>query len=169
MTAITLNGKPKRRGFTLVEALVASLVIALSLAALVTIWTTSLTQIEQSRRFEVASQLVRHDLEKAKVQGFWNLPLGLMTVVNGVDVGQWVGPVEYYDRTGILLDDNAPVELRCFAVQRVITDYGVAKSKVSNEYTLLFDSTRTARTTATAVSTGELQAEMGIVVVRGGL
>lgn len=158
-----------RKGFTLVESLVAALIIALSLAALVMIWTTSLTQIEQARRREVAAQLVRHDLEKAKVQGFWNLPVGGMVVVDGIEAGRWVGPIEYYDRTGQLLDQGDPVEDRCFALQRVITDYGVARSKQSSSYLLLFDSTRVARTLATSCASGEVQAEMGINIVRGGV
>lgn len=157
------------RGFTLIETLVAALVIALCVAALITIWTASLTQIEQSRRFEVASQLVRHDLENAKAQGFWNLPLGTMTNVGGHSVGQWVGPIQYYDVRGQLLDSSAPIEGRCFVMQRVITDYGVAQDKNSTLYTLLFDSTRTVRTVARSVKSNEIQAEMGTCIVRGGL
>jgi len=169
MAASKVERAKTGKGFSLVEVLIAALVIAVGLAAVVSLWTTSFTQIEEARRQEVAAQLARHDLEKAKVQGFWNLPLGTLANVGGYQVGIWTGPIEYYDRSGNPLDFGDPEAARCFSLQRVVTDYSVAPAKESTQYILLFNSKRIARTVVRSYSNGELRADMGMCLVRGGV
>ena len=66
----------RRRGFSLLESLIASVVMAVSITGMVSLWTIMFARYSTAREITQAAQLARAEVERAKVFGVSNLPLG---------------------------------------------------------------------------------------------
>lgn len=74
-----LGSTPNKRGFTLIEALVASLIVSVSLMALVTLWRFGFDLTAKTDNLGVAYNIARHEMERVKLQGFDNAQDGATT------------------------------------------------------------------------------------------
>jgi len=158
-----VNSRKRKAGFTLIEALVASLVFAVGIGAMISLWITAERVNLNSKWVSLASQLARHDLERMKGQGFDNLPTG---TYDGAGGGQWTGSMRYYARD---LSPAVNVSDRFFRLQRDIQDVAVADDTQGTGYTLIRTSQRRARVKVWLESTGEEIATVGTWLVRGGI
>jgi prepilin-type N-terminal cleavage/methylation domain-containing protein len=79
----------RRRAFTLVEVMTASLIMAVSLVALFRLWTVCDIRIQQSGEISECGQIARAELERAKLYGSDNFPTG--TYNSGAGYGTWTG------------------------------------------------------------------------------
>ncbi|MCW5943382.1 MAG: type II secretion system protein [Fimbriimonadaceae bacterium] len=80
----------RRRGATIIEGLVAAVVLALSLAGMVSMWSFTVQASSSTDRLGVSYTLARQVMEQAKILGFQNLPEGVTTTyfdANGLSMG----------------------------------------------------------------------------------
>src|SRR5688572_27251498 len=71
-----LNVCRSRRGMTLIESLVASIIIAVCIMGVVSLWGFTMNMTSNTDERAVGYNLVRRALEKAKSQGFVSAPEG---------------------------------------------------------------------------------------------
>lgn len=158
-----MKTRSRKAGFTLVEALIASLVFAVGIAAMVTLWITAERVNLNSKYVSLASQLARHDLERMRGQGFDNLPIGLS---DGVGGGTWTGSDRYYTRN---LTTATTESERFFTLRRDIIDINVADNTQGTGYTLTRLSQRRARVRVWLYNNGDEVASVGTWLVSGGI
>ncbi|HWD38206.1 MAG TPA: type II secretion system protein [Fimbriimonas sp.] len=85
-------------GFTLLEALAASVIMAVGITAAYVAWLACYNNYDRARQASQAGQIARQCLEQAKVSGIFNLPLGSMAS-NGLY--QWVGSYDPTSQTWV--------------------------------------------------------------------
>ncbi|MDX2064316.1 MAG: type II secretion system protein [Fimbriimonadaceae bacterium] len=153
--------KRSRRGFSLVELLVASVVATIGIAGMATAWMFNLRTIGQQRLISVAGQIARTEVENAKALGFANLPLGTLSGSTGTHTSS----LEYYTIDGVKTTSTTN---RYYSVQRVTTDTNVTAGS-GTAYTLNDASRRAVVVTVRLVSDNSILSQMGTIVVRGGV
>ncbi len=120
-----LRSTPNKRAFTLIEALVATLIVSVSLMALVTLWRFGFDLTSKTDDVGVACNVARHEMERVKLQGFDNAQDGTTTT--------------YYTAQGAA--QTGPGASNRFQATTTVTTYGAYPS---------YDATRTV--TITVVS-----------------
>jgi hypothetical protein len=102
----------------------------------------------QQRRVTVGSQIARTDIERAKVVGWANLPLGTL---NGTKTeATYNAPTEYFDNNGSQLANATGA---AFSLQRSVVDSNIAVS--GSTYTLKDASLRKISSTVKYVPKNE--------------
>jgi prepilin-type N-terminal cleavage/methylation domain-containing protein len=153
--------KRSRRGFSLVELLVASVVATIGIAGMASAWMFNLRTIGQQRLISVAGQIARTEVEDAKALGFANLPLGTLSGTTGTHTGA----VQFYTIDGVKTTSTTD---RYYSVQRVITDTNVTAGS-GTSYTLNDASRRAVVVTVRIVNGNAILSQMGTYIVRGGI
>lgn len=69
----------RRRGATIIEGLAAAVVLALSLAGMVSMWSFTVQASSSTDRLGVSYSLARKVMEESKILGFPNVPEGTTT------------------------------------------------------------------------------------------
>jgi type II secretory pathway pseudopilin PulG len=156
----------KRKGVTLVELMAASLVLVMGIAGMFGLWQYNFLNMQRTHSVGAAGQIARGEIEAAKTQGFWNLPLGVVDSVKKVAVN--TDSIKYYDSSGVLLSGGLPVASRYYSSQRFITDSNYA-STTGGGYGITMETVRAVRCEVKRVSTGATLVTMGTKLVRGGL
>lgn len=144
----------RQRGFSLLEAIAAGVILAVSLVALFSLWNVCFIRIQSSGEISSASQLARAELERAKIFGASNFPIG--TYNSGTGVATWTGSFdptansgagnwvsndfEYYDLAGTRVATSTTAGAR-YSVQISVIDSGVLVG-TGNSYTLAVTSRR---------------------------
>lgn len=152
----------KRKASSLIELLIALTVTAVGVVGMFSLYGYAQGLGQNQRISAMASQLARADIEKAKVLGFANLPVG--TTDFSRTKGVWTGTVEHFDADGAPLANSTG---SFYNLQRSIEDRGIASS--GSTYTLKDSSLRTVKTVVKRTSTGEILVTMGTNLVKGGL
>ncbi len=122
-----------KRGFTLVEAIIASLILTVAIVAMFQSWSTCFAQNKKLIEFTQAEEIDKSVLEIAKVFGPMNLPTG--TYSSSTQLGTWTGAyipatgwtasaTAYYDFTGTQLAASNSTGVY-FKATVIITDAGV--------------------------------------------
>lgn len=163
----TKRNRMRRRGATFFELIIASLVTVVGVVGLFSLWTYSYAVIQSQRVIGVAGQIARADIEKAKVQGFWNLPKGVIGQSKTTAVH--TGPTEYYDANGQKLNVTAPNAESYYSLVRQVVDSNFLPLETGGTYTLTGVSLRTVRTTVRRVSDNVVMSTMGTNLAKGGL
>lgn len=88
------TNRRRQGGFSALEALFASAIVAVALVAIFGLWTGMFRRNGQARFAAQAGQLARAEVERAKVFGMDNLPTGLLDLSS--NTATWVGT---YDPT----------------------------------------------------------------------
>lgn len=157
----------KNKGATLIELMVASLVMVVGVVGLFSLWTYSYGVIQGQRVVGVAGQIARGDIEKAKVQGFWNLPKG--TIGSTKTTAVWTGPTEYFDVNGVKVQATAPNADTYYSLVRQVVDSNFLPLETGGTYALTGVSLRSVRTTVRRVRDNAVVSTMGTNFSRGGL
>jgi len=172
-----MAARQSTRGFSLIEALVASLILAVSISAMFGLWATSYKQINNGHIYEQASQIGRAELEQAKIFGVANIPTG--NYVSGTNTGTWSGTYDsvagswttggysYYSLTGTRLASSGAAGVY-FKVSFTTADSDVLHS-TGNAYT--FDTTGKKAITVSVQKTSDSSVifTAGTNIVQGGL
>jgi prepilin-type N-terminal cleavage/methylation domain-containing protein len=152
-----------RRGASLPELLVALLILAVGLMGMMSAYGMIFTSIDGSGKLNSAHHIARRGVERVKVAGFWNAPIGALQ--SGVGVYDY--PAGYYSDTGELLPDSTGAFYR---LDIQVTDAPVMPvTGGTNEYALSSRTRRNVSSTVVRISDGEVLATMGTLLVRGGL
>ncbi|RYG24873.1 type II secretion system protein [bacterium] len=166
----------RTHGFTIIEALVGSAILGLGLTALFTHWVGVFNRYTKAREVAQAGQLARAEVERAKVYGTANLPLG--TYASSTNTATWTGAFDpgtggwvtsgstYYDRSGNRVASAAASGVR-YKLQATISDTGLLTK--STGYAFQMQSERAFAVTVTLVPEGSVVAQMGTNIVPGGL
>lgn len=166
----------RTKGFTIVEGLVASAILALAITALFAHWVGTFNRLTRSREAAQAGQLARASIERAKVYGTANLPLGTYSSSTNTatwtgafnpTTGAWVaGEWTYYDRNGSQVASGTAPGVK-FKMQATISDTGLLTKNSS--YAFQMKSERAYAVTVLRVPEGDTLARMGTNIVPGGL
>lgn len=147
------NRRTGRRGMSLVEVLVAALILGVSLAAMVGLWYFSANMTASAEDTAVAYNLARKAIEGAKETGFFNTPEASTST-----------PVTHYYDASESLQDGTPSAAR----YRVTTSV-VSSSYASGSTTVpANNATRTVIVTVFLSSNGSALYSTGTYLVRSG-
>lgn len=169
----------RRAGFTMIEGLVACMIMSVAMAGVFSLWAGMFRKTGTARTGTLAAQLVRAEIERAKVFGVPNLPLGNYS--SSAKVGIWVGSYDqtqnsgnggwvansyaYYDGLGNRLSSSAGAVIR---TQDTLVDSDVLT--YSGGYSFRLPSRRTFSVTATDMTNNNSTIfTAGTVIVSGGL
>jgi len=161
-----MKRRKNQRGLTLIELMAAALVLALGIAGMFGLWQYNFVNMQRTHQVGAAGQIARADIEAAKAQGFWNLPLGVINTTTKTAL--YTGPIQYYDAAGAPLTGGLPVASRYYSSQRTINDANYATT-TSGGYGITLETVRTVRCDVKRVSTNTVVYSMGTKLVRGGL
>lgn len=166
----------RTKGFTIVEGLIASAILGLALTALFAHWVGTFNRMTRAREVAEAGLIARASVERAKVFGAPNLPLG--TYASATNTATWTGAFNpltgawvadswtYYDRSGNQVANQTATGAR-FKVQATISDTGLLSKNAT--YTFQLQSERAFAVTVVRVPEGDVLARMGTNIVPGGL
>jgi type II secretory pathway pseudopilin PulG len=152
----------KLRGVTLVELMISSIIIVMVLIVGANSWVYGMKLSVAQYKTSIAAQICRSDIERAKVVGFANLPLG--TIQTGNTSAIFNGTVEYYDKNGVALGNSTGASL---TLQRKVVDSPITVA--SGTYTLSNLSTRTITTTVKDANNNSVILVMGTELAKGGM
>jgi Tfp pilus assembly protein PilV len=152
----------KRHGLSLIELLMASLVAVLGVVGMFSSWGYCNRIIVGQRTTNMAYQLARADIERAKVLGFANLPLGTLDVAKTTAV--YTAPTEYFDASGAKLANSTGAY---YSVVRTVTDKQFLAA--GSTYSLLSTSIRTVKTKVSKVQGNAEVVTMATNVIQGGI
>ncbi len=150
----------KLRGLTLVELLASTVIASLTLIVGANAWGYCMTISVQQHQTSVGSQLARADIERAKVLGWANLPLGTVSGTTATHTGS----LEYFNSVGAPLANSTGA---IFSVQRTVTDTGITVSGTT--YTLNSLSKRTVTATVRTLSPSKVVVTMATVLAKDGV
>jgi prepilin-type N-terminal cleavage/methylation domain-containing protein len=105
----------RSRGLTLVELLVALLLVGVALGALVALWPLGFTTTQRSQDIGVGYNVARQEIERAKNMGFLLLPEGTWTTA--------------YDGLGNPTASENPHFIATTSVQTIPDAYGEVHSR----------------------------------------
>lgn len=166
--------RASRGGFTFVEILAAVLITAVGLVGIFSLFAFALGQIQNAHETTVAGQIARADLEKAKTQGFFNLPesstfttLTYTRPDGAVSAVRWTGPVSFYDSKGTRQNITAANDLTRFTLQRTVLEVGVVVSGTT--YDFRDGGQRIVTATIRRQPENEIMMSMATTLVQGGI
>ena len=97
-----------RRGFTLVEVLVAVVVLAIGAAGLIQLFAQAQQQNDRRRSSEVARRLAENEVQRARSAGPWNVPaVGTPTRVDQNGTPDLAGEYRVYVDRDLLCDASS--------------------------------------------------------------
>lgn len=171
----------RARGFSLIDGLVASVILGLATVASFVGWMAVLRRNAVSRSLGEAGQIARAEIERAKIMGADNLPFGTYDPTSRT--GAWTGAYDasansgqggwvasqtaYYDVQGNRLSGATSPGV-CFAVQDTIKDTGIV-SGTPGGYGLQPSSQREFAVSVSQVSDGAVVFQMATLLVQGGV
>ena len=174
MTAARRPATGRRRGFTALEGLFASAILALAITAMFGLWAGMFRRIGQARYAAQAGQLARAEIERAKVYGMDNLPAGTYNATT--DSATWSGAYSpssngwvaggsgYFDQNGNRLTTVSGAALQ---VQAQIVDSNVLPK--TGGYAFGLESRRAFVVTVNSVADNTEVMRMATVIAPGGL
>ncbi len=152
----------RQRGVSLIELLISSLIVVMVLVVGANAWVYGMKLSVAQYKTSVASQIARADVERAKIVGFANLPLG--TIAGDSQSATFNGTVEYFDKNGVAQGNSTGAYL---SLQRKIVDAPITVSGTT--YTLNGFSKRTITTTVKDPTNNTVVLVMGTVLAKDGL
>ncbi len=169
------------RGFTLLEALFAALILSMALVALFQLWDICYNRIQNSGEISEAGQLARAELERAKVFGAESFPTGTYNQGTGLGTwngsfnptansgaGGWVsGHTEYFDLAGTRLSSAGDTGVR-YSVSLSVIDSAVLAGSGST-YQIANNSLRALVVTVNRLPDNTVLFSAGSNLVVGGL
>lgn len=165
-----------RRGFALVEGLVASAILALAITALFGLWAGMFRRIGVTRYAAQAGQLARAEAERAKVYGVDNLPMGTYSASTGTatwtgayvpSTNAWTaGASSAFDLAGNRLA-SASTSGAALGIQSTLVDSNLLTT--SGGYVFGLESRRTLVVTVTSVTDGSTILKIATILAPGGL
>jgi prepilin-type N-terminal cleavage/methylation domain-containing protein len=166
----------RNRGFTLIEGIVATFILAVVIVAMFGSWSACFSQSAQMSETTSSAQICQSELEMAKVFGAANLPLG--TYSSSTATGTWTGAyitstgwtsgaTAYFTFTGTQVASSSSTGAY-FSLQMTITDSNVLAG-TGTTYTLAQTSLRSALVTVKNIQTGAVDFTMATNLVQGGL
>jgi prepilin-type N-terminal cleavage/methylation domain-containing protein len=150
-----IDRRPVRGGFTMVEVLVAAVIVAFSMAAIVSTWYVASNMTISTDDKGIAYNLARQTVEAVRQQGFDNTaeaPAG--------------SPVIHYFDTAQVNQDAAPANARYKVSTTVVSSATVASSSPVQPTTTAL---RTVTVTVTNNSTGAQLFQVVTYLVKEGL
>lgn len=150
----------KLRGLTLVELLASTVIASLTLVVGANAWGYCMGLSVQQHQTSVGSQLARADVERAKVLGWANLPLGTVSGTTATHTGA----LEYFNSVGVALSNSTGAT---FSVQRTVTDSSITIDGTT--YTLNALSKRTVTATVRNVNQNKVVVTMATVLAKDGV
>jgi prepilin-type N-terminal cleavage/methylation domain-containing protein len=170
--------RPSRRskGFTLIEALVATSIMAVAIVAMFGSWSTCFKQSKNISETTEAAEIAQTEIEIAKVYGSANLPTG--TYNSSTSTGTWTGAyiagsgwvaggTAYYSFKGTQLASSTTAGVY-FSVSLTATDSSVMQGS-GTSYSLQQTSIRGIVVTVTNVASGKVDFTMATNLVQGGV
>lgn len=169
----------KHAGATFVEALFASLILAMAVGAMMSMWNICANRYQEAGEISQAGQLARAELERAKAFGADGFPLGTLNAGLGVwagsydptlksGVGDWLANhFEYYDIAGNRLATSTTAGVR-FSLQLTLIDSSIVASAGST-YALEVTSRRAVTATVRRLPGNTVIFTSGTNLVKGGL
>ncbi|MBS1702589.1 MAG: hypothetical protein JST12_13060 [Armatimonadetes bacterium] len=178
--ATTMAGSRRRTrlGFTIIEGIVAALIMALAIAGMFAGWNAIDWRYYSTREAVQAAQIGRGELERAKVYGADNLPVG--SYDTNTQLGTWTGSyisssgtwssggTAYYDLTGTPVASSTAAGVK-FSAQMTITDSDVRPNLANTSYAFTVTSKRAAVITVRRISDSQILFTQGTNLVRGGI
>ena len=164
------------RGFTLIEGVIASFILAVVIAALFASWATCFNQSAQITEVTSAANIAQAELGIAEVFGAANMPTG--TYNSSTSTGTWTGAyipatgwtsgaTAYYNYGGTQVASSTATGA-FFSVSLTMTDTSVLQG-TGTTYTITGTSNRGLVVTVTNISTGVVDFTMATNLVEGGL
>ena len=169
-------GTKRRRGFTIVEGLFASAILAVAITAMFGLWTGMFSRLGQARFAAQAGQLARAEVERAKLYGMDNLPMG--TYNAGSNSATWTGAYDptsnawtsgasgYFDPSGDRLASATAAGV-ALKVQSQIVDSNVLAT--SGGYAFQLESRRSFIAIVTSTVDGSEIFRIATIITPGGL
>lgn len=174
----------KKRGqsaFSLIEGLIASLILAVALTALFQLWSYNFSSLQSTGEVAEAGQIARAELEWAKIHGARLIPTG--TYSPSTDKGTWIGSFDptansgagawvqdtpsYYTIEGVRVASSTTAGAR-YSVLTEFTDRTVLIG-AGNAYKIDNTSIRAAIVTVKRLPEGKQIFSSGTNLVVGGL
>ena len=140
-----LASRSKARGFTLIEALVATLIMALSIMAMISLWNFTFNLTVKADNVGVAYAVGRHAMERVKLAGFEFADEGATTL--------------YYDRLGGSESAARSAQHRMKAVTSINSGLGYPS----------YNASRAVVITITQLNTGEMLYKTGATLTKKGI
>jgi len=144
----------KCRGFSFIEVLIASMIVGLSLVAMISTWYVSIKMTGETSDQGIAYNLARQTIETIKGTGFSNTPEAPTTAPI----------IHYYDGSETLQDSN-PSAGRYIVTTTVVSSVTVPGS---NPVTPDNFALRTVTVTVTLATDGTVLCQFTTYLVRGG-
>jgi prepilin-type N-terminal cleavage/methylation domain-containing protein len=170
----------KTRGFSLIETMVSTLILAVAITGMFSLWNVCSTSIHHSGEINAAGQIARAELERAKVYGASNFPTGVYS--SGRQTGSWMGTfdptansgaggwvsdgISYYDYQGVRLTSSSGA---AFSIQLSVTDSNVLPATTGTSYAIDFRSRRAVVATVTQLRDNTVLFRSGTNLVVGGI
>ena len=171
-----MAAKRLARGFTALEGLFASAILAFAITAVFGLWSGMFRRFGQARFASQAGQLARAEVERAKVFGMDTLPTGVYDPLS--DAATWTGAYDpsanawasgaagYFDVSGNRLA-SASTAGAALKVQAQIVDSNVLATQTG--YSFGLESRRSFVVTVNSVDDGSEVFKTATVIAPGGL
>jgi len=167
------RARRSQAGFSLLEAIIALLILSVAVVAMFTSWSTTFKQSKVITEVTQSEQIDRAVLETAKAFGALNLPTGtynstsqLGTWTGAYTSGAWTsGATAYYDFSGNQLSSSTGAY---FSVSVTITDANVQVG-TGTSYTVQNSTLRSIVATASRLSDGTVILPMATNIIAGGM
>jgi type II secretory pathway pseudopilin PulG len=171
--------RSRRKAFTLVELLMAALIMIVGIVGLFATYNAAQTTILHSAEVNQAGELARAEIERAKVYGPKNFPNG--TYSSGTSTATWTGTydptansgsggftsgVSYYDYQGNRLSTSTGA---AFSVYLTVTDTSVQPASSGTGYQIDVTSRRAIVATVTRLNDNTVMFTSGTNMVLGGI
>ena len=150
--AAGIRRRRARRGVTLIEVLIASLMVSVNLAGVISFWSFAFSLSAQADRLGVASSLGRHALEAVRQTGFTSTPEGTSTL--------------YYDNQGGNQTTTQTAGQDYSVTTSVVSDATIAGS---NPVQPALTALRTITVTVKLISSGQTLYQISTYMARAGI
>jgi len=163
-----------KRGVTLIEILIAALIIVTAVAAMFATFGTAFTRSSHNGMIVAAEEVARAQIETAKVYGPFNIPTG--TYSTSTSTGTWtgayipatgwtVGGTAYYDGNGNQLTSSTGA---VYSAQMTFTDSYVQQGS-GTTYTIQSTSLRQGLCTVVNLTGITSTFQMATSLIQGGV